>query len=235
MVALLVLVAACTNTIETPTPIGGEDRPGQTVGTPEGTESNQDAEAGNVGAESEPGSIPATLGPAGEGDLGRADAGTFSIEITGEVETTLDSENGADYLTFYEEPAGDATITDEPGTTRGQHTLNFVSADESYAVLITFPDQLQAGSYGVGMDAADPSGQQPISTRVELADRDTSFNVLNGGTFNVDSLNDGMVSGSFEFQLSSTDDAAQVLTLAGTFDNLILDKDVMPEETQRNQ
>ena len=234
IVGLMVMVTACTGAREPPTPIGGEDRPGQTVGTPEGNQEVDSSNVGEQGAESV--SIPATLGPAGEADLAREDTGTFSIQLSGgEIETTLSSDDGADYLSFYEEPSGSPVITDEPRSPGGMHTLSFVSPDESYTVLITFPDQLPPGTHGVGSEAADPTAAPIIAATVELADSGVSYNVLNSGTLNVDSLEDGLLSGSFEFQLASTLDEAQTVTMSGTFDNLLLDKDVLEEETQRTQ
>jgi hypothetical protein len=107
------------------------------------------------------------------------------------------------------------------GNTSGTPDANATPGQDSGTSLDTNNPPSNAPSGGV--IETDETLPPVIAARLE-PDRGqgTSYNLLLGGTFTIDSISETSVSGSFEFQLAPADNPQQIVTVSGTFTDIPL-------------
>jgi hypothetical protein len=144
-------------------------------------------------------------------------AGEPSSAVGGSAEATGEATSEADA------PAGASTSTAQAGGSTAENT-EVPSANDSSAAA--------SNPAGGGVVERDETFAPTIAARLELSDPDAlSYNLVQGGMLNIESIDDSSASGSFEFTLSPADDPTQTITVTGSFTDLPLG-DMEPAEAQ---
>jgi hypothetical protein len=117
-------------------------------------------------------------------------------------------------------PAGASTSTAQSGGSTAENTT-VPSADDSSASLDS--NAPPSNSIGDGVVERDETFAPTIAARLESSDADAlSYNLVQSGMLNIESMDDSSASGSFQFTLSPADDPTQTITVTGSFTNLPL-------------
>jgi len=148
----------------------------------------------------------------------------------GDAEATGEATGEADA------PAGAGNSTAQAGGNTGdsgaQNTE--VPADDDSNSTSLDSNSPPSNSPEEGIVERDETFAPTIAARLESSNADAlSYNLVQGGMLNIESMDDSSASGSFQFTLSPADDPNQTITVTGSFTNLPLgDADMDQAGTQ---